>query len=56
MIKTTYKAFKKECYWGFNGVAWDLFDYKGDVYQESDRFWLKTPTGFVEVSEKDFVS
>ena len=56
MIKTTYKAFKKECYWCHNGSVWDLLDCEGDVYLESNRFWLKTPTGFVEVFEKDFVS
>tara|TARA_Y100001956_G_scaffold76028_1_gene84726 strand:+ start:1154 stop:1330 length:177 start_codon:yes stop_codon:yes gene_type:complete len=54
-VETDYRAFKAECYWHYNGKAWELCGYEGVVYQESGRFWLKTPTGFVEVFEKDFV-
>ena len=53
--RTNYKAFKKECYWCFGQNGWKLSDYEGLVYKENGRFWLRTPTGFVEVSKEDFI-
>ena len=34
MIKTKYKAFKKECYWFAGKDGWKLSDYEGTVYKE----------------------
>lgn len=55
MIKTGKKALKVRCYWVHGVQGWKLTDYKGAVYQEGARFWLRTPTGYTEVFEKDFL-
>ena len=55
MIKTPHKAFKNACYWFSGDAGWYLEDHTGTVYKENSRYWLKTPTGYTEVTEDDFV-